>query len=109
MVPKTGGKNGDKYDEYLVIDGVLEPVGDWAVDLSGYQQKEDGKGLSSNDYTAADKAKLGGIAEGATKVEASDTDGAIKVNGSDVQVVDIVTDAEVAEMLNEVFGTGAGA
>lgn len=109
MVPKTGGKNGDKYDEYLVIDGALEPVGDWAVDLSGYQQKEDGKGLSTNDYTKADKDKLGGIAEGATKVEASDTDGAIKVNGSDVQVVDIATDAEVTEMLNEVFGTGAGA
>lgn len=40
MVPKTGGKNGDKYDEYMVIEGVLEPVGDWAVDLSGYAQTE---------------------------------------------------------------------
>lgn len=107
MVPKTGGKNGDKYDEYLVLDGILEPVGDWKVDLSGYVQKEDGKGLSTNDYTAEDKAKLGGIAAGATKVEASDTEGAIKVNGIDVQVVTISTDAEVAEMLDEVFGTGS--
>lgn len=105
MVPKTGSKNGDKYDEYMVIDGAVEPVGDWKVDLSDYQQKEDGKGLSTNDYTAEDKGKLGGIAEGATKVEASETEGAIKVNGTDVQVVTVSTDAEVAEMLAEVFGT----
>lgn len=105
MVPKTGGKSGDKYDEYMVLDGEVERVGDWKVDLSDYQQKEDGKGLSANDYTAEDKAKLGGIAEGATKVEASETDGAIKVNGTDVQVVAVATDAEVAEMLTEVFGT----
>ena len=64
MVPKTGGKNGDKYDEYMVLDGALEPVGDWKVNLSGYVQKEDGKDLSSNDYTSEDKEKLGGIAEG---------------------------------------------
>ena len=41
MVPKTGGKNGDKYDEYMVLDGAIEPVGDWAVDLSGYIREED--------------------------------------------------------------------
>lgn len=80
------------------------------VDLSEYAKtadvvaKEDGKGLSTNDYTAEDKTKLGGVAEGATKVEASETDGAIKINGTDVQVVDIATDTEVAEMLTEVFG-----
>lgn len=61
MVPKTGGKNGDKYDEYMVLDGEVEPVGDWAVDLSGYQPKEEGKGLSTNDYDNAAKAKLDGI------------------------------------------------
>lgn len=79
MVPKTGGKNGDKYDEYMVLDGVLEPVGDWAVDLNGYQLKEEGKGLSANDYTDEDKAKLSGI--------------------------EVATNEEVAEMLKEVFGS----
>ena len=78
MVPKTGGKNGDKFDEYMIIDGAVEPVGDWAVDLSGYQLKEEGKGLSSNDYTSEEKAKLAGLT--------------------------VATDAEVAEMLAEVFG-----
>ena len=78
MVPKAGGKNGDKFDEYMVIDGAVEPVGDWAVDLSGYQPKEEGKGLSSNDYTSEEKAKLAGLT--------------------------VATDAEVAEMLAGVFG-----
>lgn len=105
MVLKGTSKSGDKYDEYMVIDGEVERVGDWTVDLSGYQPKEDGKGLSTNDYTTEDKTKLGGIAEGATKVEASETEGAIKVNGTDLKVVTIATDAEVTEMLNEVFGT----
>ena len=42
-----------------------------------------------------------------SKVEASDTAGAIKVDGTDVPVVAIATDAEVTEMLDEVFGTGS--
>ncbi len=82
MVPKTGGKNGDKFDEYMVIDGAVEPVGDWAVDLSNYVEKVTGKDLSSNDYTDADKEKLDGIPA-------------------------VATDAEVTEMLTEVFGAGA--
>lgn len=51
---------------------------------------------------ATDKTKLNGVAEGATKVEAS-TAGKIKINGTDTTVVDFATDEEVTEMLNEVF------
>ena len=54
--------------------------------------------------TGADKTKLDGIAVGATKVEASDTPGNIKINGSETPVVTIATDGEVTEMLNEGFG-----
>lgn len=64
-----------------------------------------------------DKSKLDGITAGATKVEASETNGKIKINGtettvytepSDVVHGTIAADAEVTEMLNEVFGaTGA--
>ncbi len=57
--------------------------------------------------TGTDKAKLDGIAEGATKVEASTTPGNIKINGSETAVVTIATDEEVTEMLNEVFGAQA--
>lgn len=47
--------------------------------------KVEGKGLSTEDFTTALKTKLEGIAEGATKVEAS-TNGNIKINGSDTPV-----------------------
>lgn len=104
MVPAAGDKTGNKYDEYMVLDGELEKVGDWEVDLSDYVQKEDGKGLSTNDFTNEDKAKLNGIADGATKVEASNTPGCIKINGSDTTVVSIATDNDVGLMLNDIFG-----
>lgn len=84
------------------------------VDLSGKVDKEDGKGLSANDFTNELKAKLEAITAGATKVEASETNGNIKINGTETTVYtepsDVVhgavaTDSEVTEMLNEVFTT----
>lgn len=39
----------------------------WAKIVANFQGKETGKGLSSNDYTTAEKQKLQGIAEGANK------------------------------------------
>ena len=61
-------------------------------------------GGASGLMTGADKTKLDGIAVGATKVEASDTPGNVKINGAETPVVTIATDGEVTEMLNEVFG-----
>lgn len=61
-------------------------------------------GGASGLMTGADKTKMDGIAVGATKVEASDTPGNIKINGAETHVVTIATDGEVTEMLNEVFG-----
>ena len=77
---------------------------------SDFVAAETGKRL----MTDAEGAKLGGIAEGATKVEASATNGNVKINGTETRVytepADVVhgaiaTDTEVTEMLNEVFGT----
>ena len=77
---------------------------------SDFVAAEAGKRLMTN----AEGTKLGGIAEGATKVEASTTNGKVKINGTEVTVytepTDVVhgaiaTDTEVTEMLNEVFGT----
>ena len=34
-------KNGDIYDEYMVVNGALEKVGDWNVDLSNYATKDE--------------------------------------------------------------------
>lgn len=83
MVPSASAEEGDKYDEYLVIEiagtKVLEKVGDWAVDLSEYATKdsvtalqsevekkvaaEDGKRLMTDE----EGEKLATIAEGAEK------------------------------------------
>ena len=56
-----------------LLDRVKTPVPreakftDTVVDISGKVDKVTGKGLSTNDYTSADKVKLNGIAEGANK------------------------------------------
>lgn len=60
------------YDIYAKIKGdgdsyTMEQLDDTTVDLSGYVQKVSGKGLSTNDYTTAEKTKLAGIASGANK------------------------------------------
>ena len=77
---------------------------------SDFVAAEAGKRLMTN----AEGTKLGGIAEGATKVEVSTTNGKVKINGTEVTVYTepndvvhgaIATDAEVTAMLNEVFGT----
>lgn len=67
MVKKSSTKTGDKYDEYMVLDGALEKVGDWEVDLSNYVQKDGDKVLSTNDFTNELLEKLNGIEEGANK------------------------------------------
>lgn len=62
MNAKTG-----HYDIYAKVGDKMELLDDTTVDLSGYVQKETGKGLSTNDYTTAEKTKLSGIADGANK------------------------------------------
>jgi len=69
--------------------------------LAGKVDKQEGYGLSKNDFTDELKGKLDGVAAGATKVEASATAGNIKVNGEEVVVVTIASDDEVNEMLAE--------
>ena len=71
---------GNLYDEYIYVDSKWELLGSQTVDLSGYVttssmntalankvDKVSGKGLSTNDYTTAEKNKLAGIATGANK------------------------------------------
>ena len=53
------------YDIYAKVGGEVVLLDDMTVDLSGYVQKEAGKGLSTNDYTTEEKNKLAGIAENA--------------------------------------------
>lgn len=39
MVPTGLQQEDDKYDEYIVLDGAIEKVGSWEVDLSNYATK----------------------------------------------------------------------
>lgn len=78
LVPKQSAGAGDVYDEYIYVDGSFEHIGSTEIDLSNYYtktqtdnllgdkvDKESGKGLSTNDFTTAEKTKLGGIEAGA--------------------------------------------
>ena len=107
------GKKADKVSKAtagnfagLDANGNLTDSGKKAAD---FVAAEAGKRLMTED----EGTKLGGIAPGATKTEASATNGNIKINGiektvytlpSNVVKGAVATDEEVTEMLNEVFG-----
>ena len=77
---KDSAVANNSYSEYMYVDGAWEKLGDFrsSVDLQPYAKTEyvdnqlstkvdkvSGKGLSTNDYTTAEKNKLAGIAAGA--------------------------------------------
>jgi hypothetical protein len=76
MVPTGLTEDDDKYDEYMVIDGIVEKVGSWEVNLSNYAttkyvddelaKKVDVK-TGERLITDAEATKLEGIEEGAQK------------------------------------------
>lgn len=74
-----------------------------AIDLSNYVEKENNKGLSANDFDNDAKAKLDSIAENATKVEASETEGKIKINGVDTAIVTIASSADAKAAIDAIF------
>ncbi len=114
------------YDIYAKVGEEVLLIDDTTVDLTAYSTTEQ---MNTAIATAIEALDIGqyatvtvvnGIATrvealeavGATKVEASETNGNIKINGvetavytepSDVLHGSIATDAEVTEMLNEVF------
>ena len=74
MVPATDSEANDTYDEYMVIEGALEKVGSWEVDLSNYVTSETlttelnkkvDKVAGSRLMTDAEGTKLAGIEAGA--------------------------------------------
>lgn len=78
LVPKQTAGTGDVYDEYIYVDGSFEHIGSTEIDLSNYYTKTqaddllddkvdkvNGKGLSTNDFTTAEKNKLSSIENGA--------------------------------------------
>ena len=91
MVPNAETGN---YDEYMVIDGELEKVGDWHVDLSDYATKDDLKGKvdkveGSRLMTNEEGEKLAGIAEGAEANFVKEVSNELKVEDGVLSVVEI--------------------
>lgn len=92
---------GDNGAEVVLID-------DTTVDLSNYVQKETGKGLSTNDYTTAEKEKLSGIKAGATKTTTSTTNGNIVIDGTETKVYEHPEHTAHANGLYKVTVDGLG-
>ena len=58
-------KNGEVYDEYMVVNGKLEKVGDWNVDLSDYAKKSEVKAVTDDLATTKEM-----VLNSVTRVEA---------------------------------------
>lgn len=80
-------------DARAVIDAVSS--GELTTGLNGKVDKVAGKGLSTNDYTNADKAKLAGIAADATK-NSSDSELLNRANHTGTQAISTVTNLQDA-------------
>ena len=70
MVPTGLQAEDDKYDEYMVIDGIIEKVGSWEVNLNDYAKKTDLDTKVNVDINArlmalTEGEKLAGIEAGA--------------------------------------------
>lgn len=58
LVPKSDSETNDEYDEYFVIDEVLEKIGNWSVDLSDYVQTDDNRLLTQEQKTKLNAINL---------------------------------------------------
>ena len=83
MVPVGVTDYDNKYNEYIVIEGVIEPVGDWSVNLNDYVSRTElntalvskvDKIEGGSLFMQADATKLASIEEGAqiNKIETVD-------------------------------------
>lgn len=100
MVPNGLQHDDDKYDEYIVIEGKFEKVGDWEVDLSGYYTKvqvddkiaEAIKGATGGETAASVKAALEAYkTANDAKVKALETDvAALKEIGAEKNFINSV-------------------
>lgn len=96
LVPNVEQESQNIYDEYIYIQTVddafeWEKIGSKTIDLTDYVAKEEGKGLSTNDYIDADKTKLEGIEEGAqvnTITSVAGKTGVVTLEISDINSLD---------------------
>lgn len=102
MVPALEGLSQDVYDEYMVIDGVIEKMGSWEVSLEDYATKEevDKKVDKINGYeliASEDVVKLATIESGAQKNFITSTSSNFKVDSGSLELVAIPNDLDLSD------------
>lgn len=115
MVPTGLQEDDDKYDEYMVINGSIEKVGSWEVNLSAYAKTEDvnnALALKANAQDVEDalalKANADDIADDlALKADAADVEESFAtVNEKLAKKADAETvEAELAKKVDAVEGS----
>lgn len=91
------GGGGSKLESELSVKKATQD-GNGAVIADTYVKKESGKGLSTNDYTTAEKTKLSGIATGANKTTIT--------NNLTTTSTGTALDAAQGKILNDKFTSG---
>lgn len=134
MVSKSSGSGNQKYDEYMLVNGAMELIGDSAVDLTNYalksevntakseaisaaasdattkannalsDAKEYADGLADNYATAAQGAKADSALQQAN-ITTGTANGTIAVKGTDVSVKGLGSAAYVATSAFDAAGT----
>lgn len=100
MVPKEGGSDPDVRDEYMVVNGAWEKIGDTAVNLDGY---------ATEDYVTEAIKNKAEVGSSYTKTEADALFGA-KANIVDVEAAlnGKVDKVEGSRLMTEAEGTKLG-
>jgi hypothetical protein len=85
MVPIGVTDYDNKYSEYIVIEGAIEPVGDWSVDLNDY--------VTKTEFNTALVSKVDKVDGGRLFMQDDATKLASIENGAQVNKIDTVDEA----------------
>lgn len=85
MVPIGVTDYDNKYNEYIVIEGAIEPVGDWSVDLNDY--------VTETEFNTALVSKVDKVDGGHLFMQADATKLASIEDGAQVNKIDTVDEA----------------
>ena len=102
LVPALDGLANDVYDEYMVIDGAIERMGSWEVDLDQYATKDDLAGKvdiipGSRLITESEAYILNTIEPGAQANYINDVSGNFKVENGKLEIVSLPSTIDLSE------------
>lgn len=95
MIPNGLQNDSNKYYEYMLIDDILEPVGNWEVDLNDYFTEDELKEYLEGYYTEEEVQAI--LADYATK---TDLEGYYDID----QIDNLLTNYYTSEKVDELLG-----